>query len=29
MTEARLGPLAEEASRRYRQRLQRGLHPGL
>ena len=29
MTEVRLGPLAEEASRRYRQRLQRGLHPGL
>jgi len=29
MIEARLGPLAEEASRRYRQRLQRGLHPGL
>ena len=29
MTEVRLRPLAEEASRRYRQRLQRGLHPGL
>jgi hypothetical protein len=29
MTEARLRPLAEETSRRYRQRLQRGLHPGL
>ena len=29
MTEVRLGPLAEEASRRYRLRLQRGLHPGL
>ena len=29
MAEARLRPLAEEASRRYRQRLQRGLHPGL
>jgi hypothetical protein len=29
MTEAKLGPLAEETSRRYRQRLQRGLHPGL
>ena len=29
LTEARLRPLAEEASRRYRQRLQRGLHPGL
>ena len=29
MIEARLGPLAEEASRRYRLRLQRGLHPGL
>ena len=29
MIEARLSPLAEEASRRYRQRLQHGLHPGL
>jgi hypothetical protein len=29
VTEARLRPLAEETSRRYRQRLQRGLHPGL
>jgi hypothetical protein len=29
MTEARLRPLAEETARRYRQRLQRGLHPGL
>jgi hypothetical protein len=27
--EARLDPLAEETARRYRQRLQRGLHPGL
>jgi len=26
---ARLGPLSEEAGRRYRQRVQRGLHPGL
>ena len=29
VTDARLRPLAEETSRRYRQRLQRGLHPGL
>ena len=29
MTEVRLRPLAEEAARRYRQRLRRGLHPGL
>lgn len=29
VTEARLGPLAEETARRYRQRLERGLHPGL
>jgi len=29
MAEARLRPLAEETARRYRQRLQRGLHPGL
>ena len=29
MTEARFRPLAEETARRYRQRLQRGLHPGL
>jgi hypothetical protein len=29
MTEARLHPLAEETARRYRLRLQRGLHPGL
>jgi hypothetical protein len=29
MTEARFRPLAEEAGQRYRQRLRRGLHPGL
>ena len=29
LTEARLRPLAEETGRRYRQQLQRGLHPGL
>jgi hypothetical protein len=29
MTEARFRPLAEEAAQRYRQRLRRGLHPGL
>jgi hypothetical protein len=29
MTEARFRPLAEETARRYRQRLQAGLHPGL
>lgn len=29
LAEARLRPLAEETTRRYRQRLQRGLHPGL
>ena len=29
MAEARLRPLAEETARRYRQRLRRGLHPGL
>jgi hypothetical protein len=29
VTDARLRPLAEETARRYRQRLQRGLHPGL
>jgi len=29
LTEARLRPLAEETDRRYRQRLQHGLHPGL
>jgi hypothetical protein len=29
VTEARLHPLAEETARRYWQRLQRGLHPGL
>jgi hypothetical protein len=29
LAQARLRPLAEETTRRYRQRLQRGLHPGL